>query len=215
MLSRKMGLDHGSPGGRRGLGQPTGSLPAQQGPQPGLVPGLYGGNTASFSGIWVPCFLRQASFSNCVFHFGAELRGRGRTWRGSLITLVWKRADRVTSSLVHSVDLCVPRVSSVVGRYLKGALAQGCPWRWAARARGARGTGAGHPTGAPGGSVPPPLGAGCRPLGPHRGARSPRERGYVEGRPILADLLWVRGRQRLALPWATEGLAPAPAALSL
>ncbi|CAI9165775.1 unnamed protein product [Rangifer tarandus platyrhynchus] len=51
---------------------------------------------------------------------------------------------------------------------------------------------------------PPPLGAGCRPLGPHRGARSPRERGCVEGRGILADLPWVRWRQRPALPWDTR-----------
>ena len=150
------------------------------------------------------------------FISGAELRGKGRTCRGSLITLVWKRADRVTSSLVHSVDLCVPRVSSVVGRHLKGAVDQGCPWRWGRRAQGSQGDRSGPPRKSPRGQCPHPhLGAGCRPLGPHRGARSPRERGCVEGRPILADLLWVRGRRKLAAPWATEGLAPAPGARSL
>ena len=58
---------------------------------------------------------RQAS-GIALFTSGAELRGRGRARSGSLITLVWKRADRAISSLIQSMGHHVHRVGSVVGK---------------------------------------------------------------------------------------------------
>ena len=64
--------------GEGGWASQRGSLPAQQGPQPNLVLGIYGGNTASCSGVWVPCFLGQVSFWNCAFHFRSRVEGQGK-----------------------------------------------------------------------------------------------------------------------------------------
>ena len=117
MLSRKMGL------GPWIARQEKGAGPAKEGPflpSRALSPTWFSGSMEEtqlpavafgylvFSG-------RQAS-GIALFTSGAELRGRGRARSGSLITLVWKRADRAISSLIHSMGHRVHRVGSVVGK---------------------------------------------------------------------------------------------------
>ena len=63
-----------------GLAERVPSCP--QGPQASLVPRLYGENTASCSGIWLSCFLGQASFWNCAFHFRSRVEEQGKSMEG-------------------------------------------------------------------------------------------------------------------------------------
>lgn len=122
-----------------------------------------------------------------------------------MITLVWKRADRVISSLIHSVDLCVPRVSSVVGRYLRGACGPGLPMAMGPQGPGEPGDRSGPPRRSPRGNVPTPTWEpGADHLVPTEVPGVRVSEAGMEGGGILADLLWARGRRRPALPWDTR-----------